>query len=57
MNQKVGLRSDHSGQTDKVEFSESPFASISEKNLELIGLWNEKVNFRDIIYHLEIFLW
>ncbi len=50
MNQKIGLRSDDSGQTDKVEFSEPPFASSSEMDLELINLWNGKVNFRKIIY-------
>jgi len=50
MNQKIGLRSDYSGQTDKVEFSESPFASIRKMDLELINLWNGKVNFRKIIY-------
>ena len=49
MNQKIGLRSDYSGQTDKVEFGELPFAS-SEADLELINLWKRKVNFRNIIY-------
>ena len=50
MNQEIGLRSDRSGQTDKVEFSEPPFASIKKMDLELINLWKEKVNFRDIIH-------
>jgi len=50
MNQKIGLRSDYSGQTDKVEFSELPFASSREVDLELINLWKGKVNFRKIIH-------
>lgn len=50
MNQKIGLRSDYSGQTDKVEFNESPFASSKNEDLELTNLWNRKVNFRDFIY-------
>ncbi len=50
MNQKIGLRSDYSGQTDKVEFNEPPFASSGKMDLELINLWKEKVNFRKIIY-------
>lgn len=50
MNQKIGLRSDYSGQTDKVEFSESPFATIKKVDLELNNLWNRKVKFRDFIY-------
>lgn len=50
MNQKIGLRSDYSGQTEKVEFGELPFASSKEADLELINLWNGKVNFRNIIY-------
>ncbi len=57
MNQKIGLRSDYSSQTDKVEFSEPPFASSKKEDLELTNLWNRKVNFKEIIYHLEIFLW
>ncbi|KIO54286.1 hypothetical protein IW18_02185 [Flavobacterium hibernum] len=50
MNQKIGLRSDYSGQTDKVEFGELPFASSKETDLELINLWKRKVNFKEIIY-------
>ncbi|SMO74320.1 hypothetical protein SAMN06265220_103376 [Flavobacterium nitrogenifigens] len=50
MNQKIGLRSDYSGQTDKVEFNELPFASRREVDLELINLWNRKVSFKEIIY-------
>jgi len=50
MNQEIGLRSDQSGQTDKVEFSESPFASRRGMDLELINLWKEEVNFRKIKY-------
>ncbi|RXM47564.1 hypothetical protein BOW55_10200 [Flavobacterium sp. YO12] len=50
MNQKIGLRSDYSGQTDKVEFNELPFASRRKMDLELINLWKEKVNFKEIIY-------
>jgi hypothetical protein len=50
MNQKIGLRSDYSGQTDKVEFSESPFASSGKMDLKLTNLWKERVNFRKIIY-------
>ena len=50
MNQKIGLRSDYSGQTDKVEFGELPFASSKEADLELINRWKRKVNFKEIIY-------
>lgn len=50
MNQKIGLRSDYSGQTDKVEFNELPFASRRKMDLELINLWKEKVNFKEIIH-------
>ncbi len=50
MNQEIGFTSDHSGQTDKLETSELSFASIKKKDLELINLWKEKVNFREIIY-------
>lgn len=50
MNQEIGFTSDHSGQTDKLETSELSFASIKKKDLELINLWKEKVDFREIIY-------
>lgn len=50
MNQKIGLRSDDSGQTDKVEFNELPFALSGKMDLELINPLNGKVNFRKIIY-------
>jgi len=57
MNQEIGFSSGlHTGQTDTVELSESSFASIKRADLEFISLWNEKVNFRETIYHLEIFL-
>lgn len=58
MNQGTGFALDHSaGQTDTTEFDESSFASIQKRNLKLIKRGNEKVNFRNLIYHLEIFLW
>ncbi len=50
MNQEIGFGSAHKGQTDKVEFSESSFASSIEADLGCTSLWNEKVNFWDIIY-------
>jgi hypothetical protein len=50
MNQEIGFGSAHIGQTDKVEFSESSFASSIEADLVCTNLWNEKVNFWDIIY-------
>lgn len=50
MNQEIGYSSGHGGQTDAMEFSESPFASIGKMNLKLIFLWNEKVHFRETIY-------
>lgn len=50
MNQEIGFALDHSGQTNTVEFSESSFASSIEADLVCTNLWNEKVNFWDIIY-------
>lgn len=50
MNQEIGFSSGHSGQTNTMEFSESPFASIKKMDLEFTNLWNEKVHFREIIY-------
>lgn len=50
MNQEIGFASGHSGQTDKLESSEPSFASTKKKDLELINLWKEKVNFKEIIY-------
>ena len=51
MNQEIGFSSGlHTGQTDTVEFSESSFASIKRADLECTSLWNEKANFREMIY-------
>ncbi len=49
MNQEIGFALGQSGQTDTVEFSELPFASMKIWDLELINLWKGKVNFWDII--------
>ncbi len=51
MNQEIGFSSGlHTGQTDTVELSESSFASIKRADLECTSLWNEKVNFREMVY-------
>jgi len=51
MNQEIGFESaGHISQANRVEFSELSSASIKKMDLELIDLWNEKVNFWDMIY-------
>ncbi len=50
MNQEIGFGSACKGKIDTVEFSESSFASSIEADLGCTSLWNEKVNFWDIIY-------